>query len=284
MAFDFAQPRRLKLVVVGNGMAGMRAVEELLKIAPDLYEITVFGAEPQPNYNRILLSPVLAGEQTFDGIVLNGYDWYRENGIRLHTGVRVERIDRKRRIVFGSDGTEEPYDRVLLATGSNPALPPLPGIKLPGVLAYRDIADTHAMIEAAGREKKAVVIGGGLLGLEAAYGLARRGMLVTVVHLMDVLMERQLDEAAGWLLKHALEARGQTILTGADTEAVLGDDRVEGIRLKDGREIPADLVVMAVGIKPNVALARICQCVWHLQNFHRHIGPPEGLGQRAGLP
>jgi len=265
MAFDFAQPQRQRLVVVGNGMAGMRTVEELLKIAPELYTITVFGSEPHPNYNRILLSPVLAGEQTFDGIVLNGYDWYRDNGVHLHAGVRVERIDRKRRVVFGSDGCEEPYDRLLLATGSNPALPPLPGIKLPGVLAYRDIADTRAMIESAGREKKAVVIGGGLLGLEAANGLAARGMGVTVIHLMPWLMERQLDRTAAGLLQKSLEARGLRFLLETSTlELVAGESgRVAAVRFRPAQDkeaapqsIEAQLVVVAIGIRPNVELAQ----------------------------
>ena len=264
MAFDFVQPRRLRLVVVGNGMAGMRTVEELLKIAPDLYQVTVFGAEPQPNYNRILLSPVLAGEQTFDGIVLNGYDWYRDNNVLLHAGVRVERIDRKRRLVIGSDGTEAEYDRLLLATGSNPALPPLPGIKLPGVLAYRDIADTQAMIDAAAHVKKAVVIGGGLLGLEAANGLAARGMDVTVIHLMPWLMERQLDRTAAGLLQKSLEARGLKFLLETSTvEFVAGESgRVAAVRFRPAgdkdavpQSIDAQLVVVAIGIRPNVELA-----------------------------
>src|SRR5262245_3910791 len=189
--------KKMKLVMIGNGMAGVRTLEELLKIAPNLYDITVFGAEPHPNYNRILLSPVLAGEQTFDEIVLNGLDWYEENGITLHVGKAATRIDRVRRVVFADDGTEAPYDRLLIATGSTPFLLPVPGKDLDGVIGYRDIADTKAMIDAATKYKHAVVIGGGLLGLEAANGLMLRGMKVTVVHIMPWLMERQLDEAAG---------------------------------------------------------------------------------------
>src|SRR4051812_21060183 len=168
--------RKMKLVCVGNGMAGVRTIEELLKVAPDLYDITVFGAEPHPNYNRILLSPVLAGEQTIDEIVLNPLAWYREHGITLHLGQRVVDVQRRRRVVVAEDGTEAPYDRLLIATGSNPFIPPLPGKDLDGVIAYRDIADTHAMIEAAKTHRHAVVIGGGLLGLEAANGLMLRGM------------------------------------------------------------------------------------------------------------
>jgi nitrite reductase (NADH) large subunit len=249
--------KKMKLVMVGNGMAGVRTLEELLKIAPDLYDITVFGAEPHPNYNRILLSPVLAGEQTLDEIVLNPLDWYAEHGITLHLGRKVVNVDRRRRIVTADDGTQASYDRLLMATGSNPFVLPVPGKDLDGVIAYRDIADTNAMIEAAGRYRHAVVIGGGLLGLEAANGLMLRGMQVTVVHLMPWLMERQLDDAAGGMLQKSLEARGLTFLMGAQTQALIGgaDRRVMAVQFKDGREIPADLVVMAAGIRPNTTLA-----------------------------
>ena len=249
--------KKMKLVMVGNGMAGVRTLEELLKIAPGLYEIAVFGAEPHPNYNRILLSPVLAGEQTVDQIILNPLAWYDEHGIRLHLGKKVTRIDRVRRVVIADDGTEAPYDRLLLATGSTPFILPVPGKDLAGVVAYRDIADTEAMIDAAARYKRAVVIGGGLLGLEAANGLMRRGMQVTVVHIMPWLMERQLDEVAGGLLRKSLEERGIRFELGAHTEALIpgNDGRVMAVRFKDGREIPADLVVMAAGIRPNTALA-----------------------------
>ncbi|MFZ5473376.1 MAG: NAD(P)/FAD-dependent oxidoreductase, partial [Pseudomonadota bacterium] len=248
---------KLKLVVVGNGMAGMRTVEELLKIAPDLYEITVFGAEPHPNYNRILLSPVLAGEQQVSDIVLNGMDWYAEHGIRLHLGRQVSRIDRKNRRVEAVDGTRADYDRLLLATGSNPFLLPIPGIDLPGVVAFRDIRDVEAMIAAAARYRHAVVIGGGLLGLEAANGLAARGMAVSVVHLAPWLMERQLDEPAARLLQRHLEAKGLNFLLQKQTaELVAGESgRVCAVKFKDGDSVPADLVVMAVGIRPNTALA-----------------------------
>ena len=251
--------KRLKLVMVGNGMAGVRTLEELLKIAPDLYDITVFGAEPHPNYNRILLSPVLAGEQTVDEIVLNPLSWYADHDIRLHLGKKVVDVDRRRRVVKGEDedGTEEPYDRLLIATGSNPFILPVPGKDLAGVIAYRDIHDTNTMIEASKRYHHAVVIGGGLLGLEAANGLMQRGMHVTVVHIMPWLMERQLDEAAGLLLQQSLESRGLKFLIGAQTEALIGDEggRVTCVRFKDGTETPADLVVMAAGIRPNTALA-----------------------------
>ena len=253
-------PPRQKLVLVGNGMAGVRTLEELLKIAPDLYDITVFGAEPHPNYNRILLSPVLAGEQTLDEIVLNPLEWYREQGITLHRGCKVARIDRVKRVVRADDGTEAPYDRLLLATGSHPFIPPVPGKDLQGVLAYRDIADTQAMIDAAAAYRHAVVIGGGLLGLEAANGLMRRGMLVTVVHLMPWLMERQLDDVAGGLLQKSLEERGIRFLMGTQTQALIPDrdGRVMAVKFQDGSEIPADLVVMAAGIRPNTDLAAAC--------------------------
>ncbi|MCF8151200.1 MAG: nitrite reductase large subunit NirB [Burkholderiaceae bacterium] len=249
--------KKQKLVVVGNGMAGIRAVEELLKLAPDLYDIAVFGAEPHPNYNRILLSPVLAGEMTINDIILNPLGWYADNGIRLHVGKQVTKIDRTARKVIAADGTEEDYDRLLLATGSTPFMLPIPGNDLPGVISYRDIKDTDEMIATAATHKHAVVIGGGLLGLEAANGLKLRGMDVTVVHLMPWLMERQLDKPAADMLKTSLEARGLKFLLERQTEALIRGEsgRVAALRFKDGLEIPADLVVMAAGIRPNTALA-----------------------------
>ena len=247
---------REHLVVIGNGMAGCRAVEELLARDADRYRVTIFGAEPWVNYNRIMLSPVLAGEKSFDEIVINDADWYAANGIALVAGDPVAAIDRAAKTVTTRGGTTESYDRLLIATGSDPFIIPVPGKDLPGVIAFRDMDDVSAMLAAADAGGDAVVIGGGLLGLEAAHGLSLRGMKVTVIHLMPTLMERQLDEAAGWLLKNALEARGQTILTGADTAEIVGDGKVEGVKLKDGTLIPASLVVMAVGIRPSVALAR----------------------------
>lgn len=253
--------QKMKLVVVGNGMAGMRTVEELLKIAPDLYDITVFGDEPYPNYNRIMLSPVLANEQTIDDIILNTREWYAENNIRLYTNARINKIDRKNRVVYAEDGTSTEYDRLLLATGSKPFMLPIPGAELEGVIGYRDIKDTNDMIEAAKTYKHAVVIGGGLLGLEAANGLKIQGMDVTVVHKNDWLLERQLDKTAGGMLQKSLEAKGLKFLLEKDTEQLIGSaedkkhGRVTAVRFKDGQEIPADLVVMAVGIRPNYALA-----------------------------
>ncbi|MCR4331949.1 MAG: nitrite reductase large subunit NirB, partial [Sulfuricaulis sp.] len=245
-----------QLVVVGNGMAGMRAVEELLKLAPEKYAITVFGAEPHVNYNRILLSPVLAGEKQPDDIVLNGAAWYAEHGITLHKGKKVERLDRRTRTVSAADGTQARYDRLLLATGSDPFILPVPGRSLPGVVTFRDLADVDAMLASAKQFRHAVVIGGGLLGLEAANGLLKQGMKVTVIHLGGVLMDRQLDGVAGAMLKKSLEERGIQFLLEAKTAELIGKQRVQGVRLADGSEVTADLVVMAVGIRPNYALAQ----------------------------
>ena len=249
--------RKLKLVMVGNGMAGVRTIDEILKIAPDMYDITVFGAEPHPNYNRILLSPVLAGEMTIQDIILNDLDWYKDNSINLQTGKKIVTIDRKNRKVIADDGTEAEYDRLLIATGSNPFILPIPGKDLPGVISYRDIADTDAMIETAATHKHAVVIGAGLLGLEAANGLAIRGMDVTIVHIGEWIMERQLDKTAGLMLQKALETKGMKFRLPVQTaELIAGESgRVAAVRFKDGETIPADLVVMAAGIRPNTELA-----------------------------
>ena len=250
--------RKKRLVMIGNGMAGVRTLEELIKLAPDAYDITIFGAEPHPNYNRILLSPVLSGEQTLDQIMLNDRAWYATNGITLHLGSEVVKIDRIRRKVIAADGTVASYDRLLLATGSSPVILPIPGHDLPGVITYRDIADTDAMIEAAKCYKHAVVIGGGLLGLEAANGLKQRGMDVTVVHLMPWLMERQLDQTAAKLLQQTLEAKGLAFRLEASTAALIAGEsgRVAAVKLASGETLPAQVVVMAVGIRPNVKLAQ----------------------------
>jgi nitrite reductase (NADH) large subunit len=199
---------------------------------------------------------VLAGEQTLDEIVLNSWEWYEQNQIRLHAGKKVVEIDRIKRVVRAEDGTEEEYDRLLMCTGSNPFILPVPGKDLQGVIAYRDIADTNTMIEAAAKYKHAVVIGGGLLGLEAANGLLRRGMHVTVVHVTDSLMNMQLDKPASLLLKNALELKGLRFMLEAHTAEIVGGKRVSAVRFKDGSEIPADLVVMAAGVRPNIALAQ----------------------------
>jgi nitrite reductase (NADH) large subunit len=244
-----------RLVMIGNGMAGVRALEELLKLDADQYEITVFGAEPHPNYNRIMLSPVLSGEKTLDDIILNSWEWYEENNINLITGDPVVEIDRVNCRVTSRDGISVAYDRLLITTGSSPFIIPVPGHDKQGVIGFRDIADVEAMLEASGSQRSAVVIGGGLLGLEAANGLMKRGMDVTVVHLLDSLMERQLDKPASALLQASLEQRGLRFLMEAQTAEILGDDRVSAVRFADGSEVQADLVVMAVGIRPNIALA-----------------------------
>jgi nitrite reductase (NADH) large subunit len=248
---------RERLVVIGNGMAGCRAVEEILARDPARYAVTIFGAEPRVNYNRIMLSPVLAGEKQFDDIVINTAEWYADNDIALVSGDPVVHIDRATQSVVAKSGRIEPYDRLLIATGSDPFIIPVPGKDLAGVVTFRDLDDVDRMLAAAEKGGSAVVIGGGLLGLEAAHGLSLRGMQVTVVHIMPTLMERQLDEAAGWLLKAELERRGQTIVTGGDTAEIVGKDgHVSAVRLKDGREFPADIVVMAVGIRPATGLAK----------------------------
>ena len=247
-----------KLVVVGNGMAGMRTVEELLKIAPEKYDITVFGAEPYGNYNRILLSPVLCGDKTINEIMLNDLQWYEDNNITLHTGLTVTQINRKACQVIADDGSTAEYSRLLLATGSEPFIIPVPGHDLPGVISFRDIHDVNVMLDSAKTKQKAVVIGGGLLGLEAANGLIKQGMDVTVVHLVDTLMERQMDEISGDMLKQSLEDKGMKFLMKASTEAIIGKDQVTGIRFTDGNELETDLVVMAVGIRPNIKLAKSC--------------------------
>src|SRR5438552_5182702 len=234
-----------KLVVIGNGMAGIRTVETLLDRAPDLYEITVFGSEPYGNYNRILLSPVLSGEKSVDDIMLNTEQWYDDNGITLRKGETIAMIDRRTCEVVTEAGDRVPYDRLLIATGSNPIMLPLPGKDLPGVIGLRSIYDVSRMVEASTSRTHAVVIGGGLLGLEAANGLMKRGMTVTVVHLLDTLMERQLDAVAGGLLRKSLEERGMVFKMPAATEAITGDDHVTGVRFKDGTELAADIVVMA---------------------------------------
>jgi nitrite reductase (NADH) large subunit len=248
---------RPRLVVVGNGMAAARTLEELLCVVPERYDITVLGAEPYANYNRILLTPLLAGEMGRAEIMLNDPDWYASRGIALHLGCRVAAIDRVRREVLAADGRRFGYDRLLLATGSQPAALPVPGRDLPGVLTYRDLGDTETMIAAAQPGRSAVVIGGGLLGIEAANGLAARGMTVTLVHLMPTLMERQLDETAAGMLRDQLVGRGITVETGARTSAFVGgpDGRLAAVQLEDGRSLPAALAVMAVGIRPNAALA-----------------------------
>jgi nitrite reductase [NAD(P)H] large subunit len=250
------QPKRPKLVILGNGMAAGRVLDELFERAPDRYDVTMFGAEPRVNYDRIMLSPVLAGEKRFDDIIVHSDDWYAQHKVNLRKGETVVAIDPGARTVRAQSGVIERYDTLIVAIGSRPILIPVPGVELPGVVTFRDLDDVNAMLAAAQKGGNAVVIGGGLLGLEAAAGLAAKGMKTTVVHLMPTLMERQLDPNAAYLLQKAIEKRGIEILTSANTNAILGDDKVTGVRLEGGRTLPADLVVMAVGIRPHIALAK----------------------------
>ncbi|MDV7271006.1 FAD-dependent oxidoreductase [Thioclava sp. A2] len=246
---------RQKLVIVGAGMAAGRLLDRL-SAAPARYDITLVNAEPRGSYNRIMLSPVLAGDKAFADIVTHDEAWYRAQGITCQFGQRVDTLDRDGKLVTLSDGTALPYDRLVLATGSMPFMPPLPGIGLAGVISYRDLEDTRTMMDLRAGQR-AVVLGGGLLGLEAAAGMAARGIKVSVVHLNTHLMERQLDAEASALLRTELEARGINIHCGAQSQSIVGSDgRVQALRLEDGRDLPCDLLVIATGIRPSVALAQ----------------------------
>lgn len=247
---------REKLVLVGNGMAGMACLENILRLEPERFDVTVFGAERYPNYNRIQLSPVLAGDMSWDDIILNPESWYAERGIRLHMGARVHHIDREKKVVQAEGGIRETYDKLILATGSNALIIPLPGHDKEGVVVFRTIDDCKAMIEASKNYKRAAVIGGGVLGLEAARGLKNLGMDVTVVHLADWLMERQLDAGGGSYLARAIRMQGIHVLLARQTESIEGEQRVTALRFKDGEVLETDFVVMAAGIKPNADLAR----------------------------
>ncbi|MBI3755917.1 MAG: NAD(P)/FAD-dependent oxidoreductase [Deltaproteobacteria bacterium] len=247
--------KKERLVVIGNGMAGIACVEEMLKLDPHRYEVTVFGKEKHPNYNRVLLSHILTGEKALKDILLHDSSWYEKNGIKLHTGSKITAIKRKSRIVTAENGAEAQYDKLILATGSMPFIPPVSGIEKKGVVTFRDIDDCEHLKNLSKKGGNAVVIGGGLLGLEAAYGLKSLGMKVSVAHLMDRLMERQLDKVAAEFLKHDIEKLGIEILLGKETVEILGDEQVQGLRFKDGSSLDADIVVMSVGIKPNIELA-----------------------------
>jgi nitrite reductase (NADH) large subunit len=251
-----APRQRQRLLLVGNGMAGMRTIDEILARAREAFEIEVIGAEPHPNYNRILLSSVLAGDREIDDIVLHSREWYDTNGIKLTLGDAAVKLDTRTRIVTTASAGTISYDKLILATGSRPVVPPIAGLNLPGVCAFRNIADLELMRAMSRCGGRAIVVGGGLLGLEAAFGLKKRGMAVTVLHLMGSLMERQLDQAAGLLLQRDLERRGITVLTKAQTEAIVGRTHAEAVHLADGRELAADIVVFAVGVRPNIDLAR----------------------------
>ena len=244
-----------KLVVVGAGMASGRALEHIFEEAPGRFDVTLFGAEPRGNYNRLMLSPVLAGEKEYEQIITHDAEWYRDHGVQTRFGETVTGIDRARKVIVSKTG-ETPYDKLIIATGSAPFIIPLPGKDLPGVMAFRDLDDVNRMVDVSKRAgSKAVVIGGGLLGLEAAAALNARGMEVVVLHLMGHVMERQLDPAAGYLLQRDLEARGIKVHCKAQTKAILGQDRVEAVALEDGTVYGADIVVMAVGIRPETRIA-----------------------------
>jgi len=248
-----------QLVVIGNGMAGMKAVEELLSAAPDKFQITVFGAEPYGNYNRIMLSPVLCGEKSIEDIIINDRQWYEDNNIVLNAGPEkaITDIDRIHKTVTSQDGTVCHYDKLLIATGSKPFILPVPGHELDGVIAFRDIYDVNKMLSYSESKRHAVVLGGGLLGLEAANGLAQRGMNVTVVHNNEVLLNRQLDATAGHLLQKELEKRGVRFKLSAQTEELIDDGtgHVCAVRFSDGEEVLCGLFVMAIGVRPNYKLA-----------------------------
>lgn len=245
-----------RLVLVGNGMAGVKTIEEVLEISKDLFDITIIGEEPYPNYNRILLSKVLQGDTTVEDITLNDWSWYKDNNIQLFTNEKAVDIDTKKQIVVTNNGTSISYDKLILATGSKPFILPIPGTDKEGVTTFRDIKDTDAMLAASKLFHKAAVIGGGLLGLEAARGLLNLGMDVTVVHLGSSLMDRQLDETAAALLKAELEKQGMKFLLQKNTTEILGDKRVKRLKFSDGEELECDLVVMSVGILPNIELAK----------------------------
>ena len=252
-----------RLVLIGNGMAGVRTVEELLKIKPDHYDITIFGAEPHPNYNRILLSPVLAGEMTIQEIVLNELAWYKENNIKLHTGKQIKTIDRVKRKVIADDGTEESYDRLLIATGSTPFMLPIPGNDLPGVIGYRDIKDTDEMIDAAARHKHAVVIGGGFIGVEVAENFVHRGLRLALVEATDQVMA-PMDPEMVAPVHTALRSAGVDLRLGQSVASIGADD----VTLADGTRVAADVVVAAIGVRPDTSLA---------------VGAGLAVGERGGI-
>jgi nitrite reductase (NADH) large subunit len=249
-----------RLVVIGNGMAGMRTVEELLTATSLKYDITVFGDEPYGNYNRIMLSSVLSGDKAIEDIYINDRQWYSDNGITLYAGKdkTVVRIDRKNRIVYAQDGTMADYDRLLIATGSKAVIAPVSGNTLKGVISFRDIFDVNKMLSYSKSYKKAVVLGGGLLGLEAANGLALRGMDVTVIHNNEVLLNRQIDRHASAILQRELEQKGLRFKMSAKTKRLVGDENghIKTVYFEDGTELACDLFIMAIGVRPNITLAQ----------------------------
>jgi nitrite reductase (NADH) large subunit len=244
-----------KLVLIGNGMAGMKTVEKVVEADPDAFEITVFGKEKHPNYNRIMLSSILQGNTKFEDISIHSHSWYDDNNVRLHTGEEVVTIDKENKKVVTDQGRELSYDKLIIATGSNPFILPVPGTEKEEVLPFRTLEHCRYMIESAGRFKKAVVIGGGLLGLEAARGLLNLGLEVDVVHLGKHLMDRQLDETGARLLQKDLEEQGMNFLLEKKTSKITGDDRVEHVHFSDGTRVETDMVVMSVGVSPNIQVA-----------------------------
>lgn len=252
--------KKQKLVVVGNGMAGMRTIEELLTAAPDMYEISVFGAEPHGNYNRIMLSSVLSGEKNLHDIVIHDREWYQRHHIQLHTGPGKAVVEIKRGLghVVTADGSVAEFDRLLVATGSKPIMPDLPGSDLNGVIAFRDIEHVDTMLRYSQTHRHAIVLGGGLLGLEAANGLLQRGMSVTVIHNHAVLMNRQLDSEAGQLLQNQLRAKGMAFELAVRLQEIIGnsEQHIEAVQLDDGRVLACDLLVCAIGVQPNIQLAK----------------------------
>jgi nitrite reductase (NADH) large subunit len=247
---------RERLVLVGAGMAGLKLLEELKAACPGRYNVTVVGAEPEPAYNRVLLSSLLAGEASDEDLALKDRAWYGANGYRLFTGAEARSIDRAAKRVMLRDGRLIAYDRLVLATGSEAIRLPLPGAHLAQVLTFRDRCDAMRLSALARPDARAIVVGGGLLGLEAAYGLAKLGCAVTVVHLADRLMERQLDAHGAATLRRAMEAKGVSFVLGAQSQAILGETHVAGLELASGEVLPADMVVMACGVRPNATLGR----------------------------
>jgi nitrite reductase (NADH) large subunit len=257
-AFEMAVDNgKQELVIVGNGMAPGRMLEDLFEIAPDMYNITIFNAEPRVNYNRLMLSPVLSGEKTYEDIITHDDTWYAEHNVTLHKETRITEINRAEKTITADNGSSVKFDKLVVATGSSPIVIPVPGHDLSGVMSYRDLDDVETMIEVAKSGGTAVVIGGGLLGLEAAAGLKAQGMDVVVLHLMPTLMERQLDAPAGYLLEKAFTDLGIRVITEANTKTILEDNgKVAGVALEDGTILDCELVVMAVGIRPNVGIAK----------------------------
>ncbi len=250
------EPTREKLLVIGNGMASVRLLEALMRHDCRRFDITVLGAEPQPGYNRVLLSALLAREVSHDDIMLRGTGWYEQNGITLITGDAVMQVSVAARTATMASGRGIGFDHCVFATGSDPFRLPIPGIDKPGVMTFRDLGDVAAMDDAVRQGRKIAVIGGGLLGIEAAYGLARLGADVTLVHVMGRLMERQLDARAAAILKRAITRKGIKVLLERQTVAVTGETCANGLAFADGSTLEADLVICAVGIKPNAQLAR----------------------------